>query len=177
MIGVPRCSVRALAVALCLGPVLLGAAAPDVSDVRAVFKAVETLRAGGKLKKETAPISEFEEATLYTDTAGRARLYVESLGGQDSVVTVSAYYDASENLRFVFCQAGAVNDSKMERRYYFAVDGKKIDQKEKLTAGEGYPWDWESVEKSTVFGRAREPRESFKRFASAPEGKKETVAP
>lgn len=177
MIDVPRRTARALAVVLCFGPVLLGAAAPDVSDVRAVFKDVETLRAAGKLKKETAPISEFEEASLYTDDGGRARLYVESLGGQDSVVTVSAYYDASEKLRFVFCQAGAVNDSKMERRYYFAVDGKKIDQKEKLTAGEGYPWDWESVEKLTVFGRAREPRESFKRFASAPEGKKETVAP
>jgi hypothetical protein len=89
MIDVPRRAARALAVVLCFGPVLLGAAAPDVSDVRAVFKDVETLRAAGKLKKKTAPISEFEEASLYTDDGGRARLYVESLGGQDSVVTVS----------------------------------------------------------------------------------------
>lgn len=153
------------------------AAAPDVTEIRAVYKEVEGFRAAGKLKKETAPMSEFEEASLFTDAAGRARLYVESLGGQDSVVTVSAYYDAGEKLRFVFCQAGAVNESKAERRYYLGSDGKIIDQKNALIQGEGYPWDWENVEKITVFGRARSPRESFKRFASGAEGKKETVAP
>jgi hypothetical protein len=86
MIDVPRRAARALAVVLCFGPVLLGAVVLDVSDVRAVFKDVEMLRAAGKLKKETVPMSEFEEASLYTDDGGRARLYVESLGGQAGVV-------------------------------------------------------------------------------------------
>lgn len=172
-----------LGVSLVLGGAL-GIAGPlpksssaEIAEIRAVYQEVEALRLGEKLKPKTAPISEFEDATLYSDSEGRARLYIESLGGQDSVVTVNAYFDRSENLRFVFCRAGAVNDTILEHRYYLDKNGKTLKKNIALVQGAGYPWDWATLEKEVVFGRARSPKESFGRFEAAARKQMETTTP
>ncbi|MBK6879625.1 MAG: hypothetical protein IPN65_06510 [Elusimicrobia bacterium] len=172
-----------LGVPLVLGGVLvIGGPIPksspsEIAEIRAVYKEVESLRVEKTIESKTVPISEFEDATLYADSEGRARLYIESLGGQDSVVTVNAYYDRGERLRFVFCRAGAVNETILERRYYMGKNGKTLKKNILLVKGPGYPWDWETLEKEVVFGRARSPKDSFNRFKAAEKKKQETTAP
>jgi hypothetical protein len=172
-----------LGVPLFLGGVLvIGGPVPkssssEIVEIRAVYKEVEALRVEKKIESKTVPIGEFEDATLYSDSEGRVRLYIESLGGQDSVVTVNAYYDRGERLRFIFCRAGAVNETILERRYYMGKNGKTLKKNISLVKGPGYPWDWETLEKEVFFGRARSPKDSFSRFEAAAQTQKETTAP
>jgi hypothetical protein len=139
------------------------------------IKEVEALRVGEKsIEPKTAPISEFEDATLYADSEGRARLYIESLGGTGfGGDRERLFRSVGERLRFVFCRAGAVNETILGTPLLPGdKNGKTLKKNIALVQGAGYPWDWATVEKEVVFGRARSPKESFGRFEGG--GTKET---
>ena len=98
--------------------------------------------------------------TAASDAAGVIRFVYEEVGGEDSLIRMSAYYDETGQRRFIFAQAGAVNESSAERRWYFSASGGLIERRDKLVKGPGYPWDWESVDKILVNGRLKDPKQA-----------------
>ena len=77
---------------------------------------------------------------IYTDKDGKILKYKKEIGGEDSALVYSFYYDENGKLFFVSIDGGAVNGSEMLHEIYYNSIGKKISESHKITKGEGYTW-------------------------------------
>lgn len=69
-----------------------------------------------------------------------------SYGSDDSAVTITVLFDAARVRRFVLVEAGAVNGTKDEYRYYFDAKGRRLWRDVRRT-GPGYTFSPELFEK------------------------------
>lgn len=137
---------------------------PAILEIRAVYADVNALIAQKKLKLEVKTFDYCPswdlERKKYASTNGIVRRYVKAGGGDDSAVTLDHTYDGLGRLRFVFVAAGAVNDTKLEQRWYFDVNGKQLWVDRRQT-GTGYAFADADFRREMVFN----PK---KAFAAAP---------
>ncbi len=127
---------------------------PRIKEIRKTYEETEKLISAGKLKGAKR---EFEYCEPYIDTEreifinkkGRVLKYVISKGSDDSAVTESFYFDENGQLRFVYAECGAVNDTHLEVRIYLDEKGKRLWENRKLVSGPGYtfpnPWPDEEL--------------------------------
>lgn len=103
---------------------------PAILEIRGIYAQVNALIAQKKLtlEQKSGPYcpSWDLERKKYASANGVVRRYVKAGGSDDSAVTFDHTYDASGRLRFVFVKAGAVNDTQLEQRWYFDVNGKSL---------------------------------------------------
>jgi hypothetical protein len=123
---------------------------PGVLEIRALYDETQAAIVAGPLterKRTFSGCEPYEDVlrVLHLDAAGRVRHYRNSGGSEDSMVTRDFYYDRQSRLRFVFIQAGAVNDTRIEHRIYLDEGGRRIREFQKRLSGPGYtfpgtPW-------------------------------------
>ena len=117
---------------------------PAILEIRKIYADVNALIAQKKLRLEKKTFGYCPswdlERTKYATANGVVRRYVKAGGGEDSAVTLDHTYDAAGRLRFVFVKAGAVNDTQLERRWYFDASGKSLWVDRRQT-GTGYAFD------------------------------------
>jgi hypothetical protein len=130
---------------------------PRLVEVRAIVADVDTLVTTTAKRVENTHRCDAVEATttLVLDTQGRPRRLRDSFGGQDSVTTIEATYDAGGTLRFLFITAGAVTNSTFEQRFWFDARGVLLTTSEQ-ERGQGWTW-WRPDDRS--FTALRTPRE------------------
>jgi len=130
--------------------------------IQAIRKMVDAVNAALTRRHYKISQRKFEFCEPYKDTLRRiavdrngiVRSYVTEAGSEDSALKWEYYYDESGRLRFVFISGGAVNESQLEHRIYFAEDGKRIWEEHKYVKGPGYTfpeiWPDEDLKKTKV---------------------------
>ena len=115
---------------------------PQVVEIRKEVEAALALKMANKLTRTERKLWECHAYDglrfLYRDSARRPRIYEQSGGSDDSMVTYTFHYNLAGDLRFVFIEAGAVNGSRLEHRIYFDTSGKRIWEEHTYTEGPGY---------------------------------------
>jgi hypothetical protein len=81
----------------------------------------------------------FELARVTVDGKNVIRKIEFKSGTSDHLSNAAYYFNAKGKNRFNFVYLGAVNGTELERRLYFAEDGKALHEDRKLIKGEGYP--------------------------------------
>ena len=117
---------------------------PAIREVRALVGAVNQ----AALRPITRVCDDGRELAA-SDTPVGARRRV-TLGSGDSAATVTGTYDRRGVLRFVLVEAGAVNGTHAEYRYYFDARGQRLWLDRRQT-GPGYPFSPADFEQR--FGR------------------------
>lgn len=79
------------------------------------------------------------ERQMHRTSQGVVRFYQTLGGSDDSAYTFSHTYDSAGRLRFLYMQAGAINGSQLEARYYFDPQGRLLWEQLK-SSGPGYPF-------------------------------------
>lgn len=140
---------------------------PRVVAVRSLYQTVEDEITAGRLKKEEQNVGGCnpwgEDRTIFSSADGTIRKYVWKAGTDDSLYTIRHYYDAAQQLRFVFVSAGAVNDTHAELRAYYDEQGKRIRDDWKITSGPGYPFASLADDSELI---QRDPRRAFERVCN-----------
>jgi hypothetical protein len=116
---------------------------PSIVEIRQIANEVAGLIQKGSLaidKKVFVGCTALSlERRMYSTSQGVVRFYQTLGGSDDSAYTFSHTYDRRGRLRFLFMQAGAVNGSLLEARYYFDSQGKLLWEQLK-SSGPGYPF-------------------------------------
>lgn len=105
---------------------------------------------------------------IHSDAAGNIRFVYEEVGGPETLVRLSGFYDDKGRRRFVFARAEAKSGAALERRFYYASSGALIEKRDKVLKGPDRPWDWAAVEKDAVNGRFLNPGKVQAEFPACP---------
>ena len=103
---------------------------PAILEIRGIYAGVNALIAQKKLRLEQKAFGYCPswdlERKRYASANGVVRRYVKTGGSDDSAVTLEHTYDVLGRLRFVLVKAGAVNNTRLEQRWYFDSSGKSL---------------------------------------------------
>ncbi len=106
-----------------------------------------------KESKEEIKNSPYEPGSqiIYTDKDGKILKYEKRIGGEDSALEYSFYYNENSKLIFALITGGATNGSELEHKIYFNDTGERISETHKITKGPGYSWSEIWPENEIVF--------------------------
>jgi hypothetical protein len=133
---------------------------PAIVEIRRIYTDVNALISAKQLRvasRRSGHCPSWDlERRQFTDSRGVVRRYVKAGGSEDSAVNLEHTYDTRGRLRFVFVRAGAVNDSRLEVRFYFDAAGKRI-WTDRRSSGQGYTFS----ETDFLNEMARDPTRAF----------------
>ncbi|MCD0156562.1 hypothetical protein [Deinococcus sp. 6GRE01] len=102
-----------------------------VQDIRALYSLIEQNVSRGEYRVQQkrfpycAGVTD-QNRTLWKDSTGISRKYVESGGSDDSAITSSYYLSSKGHIQFVLIEVGRVNGNSESLRVYFDSYGRII---------------------------------------------------
>ncbi len=102
-----------------------------VQDIRALYSLIEqnVIRGEYRVQQKRFPYCAGvtdQNRTLWQDSTGTTRKYLESGGSDDSAITSSYYLSGKGHIQFVLIEVGRVNGNSESLRVYFDLYGRII---------------------------------------------------
>jgi hypothetical protein len=126
---------------------------PAIKAIRTLVDANESAIRAGSWNRAERPICDppalETRRIVFRDHEGRVRKFVSEGGSDDSAYRLEHHYDESGRLRFAFGRSGAVSQTIVEHRLYFAESGALL-WKDRRQTGPGYTFAAEWPEEFLV---------------------------